>query len=163
MQDTLPKVLFLCTGNSSRSILAEAAMRGLGKGRFLAYSAGSHPAGQVNPFTLEALRDRGLPTDGLRSKSWEEFAGPSAPRLDYVFTLCDKVAGERCPVWPGGPVRAHWSVEDPGHAPDPEKKRQAFKSALVTIVRRIELFLALPHPGLDRAGLQAKLEGIGRS
>ena len=161
MEGNLKNVLFLCTGNSSRSILAEAAMRALGKGRFRVFSAGSHPAGRANPFTLEALRDRGLPTEGLRSKSWEELAGPDAPRLDFVFTLCDKVAREACPAWPGHPATAHWGVEDPGHAPDPEKKRQAFKAALVTIIRRIELFLALPDPALDAAKLQTSLAEIG--
>lgn len=162
MEGNPPSVLFLCTGNSSRSLLAEATLRGLARGRFRAYSAGSHPAGRVNPFTLEALRAHGLPVEGLRSKSWQEFAGPDAPRLDYVVTLCDKVAREPCPVWPGGPVTAHWGVEDPGHAPGDDGKRRAFKEALVTIVRRVELFLALPYPAQERAGLQARLAEIGK-
>lgn len=138
-------VLFLCTGNSARSILAEAYLNGAGKGRFVAYSAGSHPAGKVNPFALELLEKQGLPTAGLRSKSWDEFARSDAPRLDYVFTVCDNAAGEVCPVWPGRPVTAHWGVDDPAAVSgSDEEKRKAFLVAFMALKARIDRFLALP-------------------
>lgn len=156
-------VLFLCTGNSARSILAEAVMNAMGKGRFIAHSAGSHPTGRVNPFAIELLRNNGFPTDGLRSKSWDEFAAPGAPALDYVFTVCDNAAGEVCPFWPGRPVTAHWGVEDPAAVDgSDEDKRKAFVRALTTLQRRIELFLSLPHGKLDNLDLQQRLGEIGR-
>ncbi len=157
-------VLFLCTGNSARSILAEVIMNAVGGGRFKAYSAGSHPNGRVNPFAIELLKKNGFATDGLRSKSWDEFAAPGAPPLHFVFTVCDKAAGERCPVWPGQPITAHWGVEDPAAVTgSPELRERAFKGALTTLSRRIELFLSLPLEKLDRLALQERLAGIGKS
>jgi arsenate reductase len=162
--DARQHVLFLCTGNSARSIMAEALLNSLGRGRFAAYSAGSHPTGRVNPYALELLQKNRLPTAELRSKSWEEFAAPSAPPLDFVFTVCDNAAGEMCPVWPGQPITAHWGVEDPAAAEGTdEERRKAFVRALTTLQRRIELFLSLPHGKLDRLTLKGRLEGIGRS
>jgi arsenate reductase len=156
-------VLFLCTGNSARSILAEAVMNHLGRGRFRAYSAGSHPTGRVNPFALEELRRLRLPVDGLRSKSWDEFAAPDAPALHFVFTVCDNAAGEACPLWPGQPVTAHWGVEDPAAVTGTDdQKRAAFQQALRSLSRRIELFLSLPLEKLDRLALQQRLAEIGR-
>jgi arsenate reductase len=156
-------VLFLCTGNSARSILAEATMNALAQGRFLAHSAGSHPTGRVNPFAIELLQKNRLPTDGLRSKSWDEFAAPGAPRLEFVFTVCDNAAGEACPLWPGQPVTAHWGVEDPAAVEGTDDdKRKAFARAQTTLRRRIELFLSLPHGRIDRLELQRELAGIGR-
>ncbi len=157
-------VLFLCTGNSARSILAESVLRNLGRGRFQAFSAGSHPTGAVNPLALEILRRNHLPTDGLRSKSWDEFATPSAPPLHFVFTVCDKAAGESCPVWPGQPITAHWGVEDPAAVDGTAEIRDAaFRTALRVLSRRIELFLSLPLEKLDRLALQERLSSIGRS
>jgi arsenate reductase (thioredoxin) len=157
-------VLFLCTGNSARSILAEAALNSLGRDRFVAYSAGSQPAGRVNPFALELLQKNRLPTDALRSKSWDEFAQTGAPVLDFVFTVCDNAAGEVCPIWPGQPMTAHWGVEDPAAVDgSDEDKRKAFVRALTTLQRRIELFLALPHRKLDKFSLQRQLDAIGKS
>jgi protein-tyrosine-phosphatase len=157
-------VLFLCTGNSARSIMAEAVMNKLGRGRFRAYSAGSHPTGELHPFAIQSLTAMRLPVEGLRSKSWDEFAVPGAPPLDFVFTVCDKAAGESCPVWPGQPMTAHWGVEDPAAVDGPdEKKRAAFKSALVTLSRRIELFLSVPLEKLDRLALQERVSSIGKS
>jgi arsenate reductase len=157
-------VLFICTGNSARSILAEAALRHLGNGVFAASSAGSHPTGKVNPLALEVLRERGIAVDGLRSKSWDELGGPAAPALDLVFTVCDKAAGEACPLWIGTPVTAHWGVEDPAAVEgSPEEKKRAFRNALVTLSRRIELLVALPLATLDRMALRARLAEIGRS
>lgn len=157
-------VLFLCTGNSSRSIMAEAILNEVGKGRFRAFSAGSHPTGKVNPNALEQLRNARLPTEGLRSKSWDEFAAAGAPPLDFVFTVCDQAAGEVCPVWPGQPVSAHWGVDDPAAVEGTdEEKRRAFLRALTTLQRRIELFLSLPHAKLDKLALKRRLDEIGRS
>ena len=157
-------VLFLCTGNSARSILAEAYLNSAGKGRFTAYSAGSHPAGKVNPFALELLEKNRLPTTGLRSKSWEEFARPGAPKLDLVFTVCDNAAGETCPLWPGKPVTAHWGIADPAAVTGPDDaKRKAFLRAFSELSTRINLLLALPVDKLDRLTLKRKLEEIGRS
>jgi protein-tyrosine-phosphatase len=157
-------VLFLCTGNTARSVLAEAILNRLGKGRFRAFSAGSHPKGAVNPLTLEELRSRGLPVDGLRSKSWDEFAGPGAPVMDFVFTVCDAAAGEACPVWPGQPMTAHWGVEDPAAVEGTdEQRRRAFRLAATRLARRIELFLALPVDKLDRMVLQAQVREIGKA
>jgi len=157
-------VLFLCTGNSARSILAEVLMNTLGKGRFIAHSAGSFPTGRVNPFAIELLQKNGMPTDGLRSKSWDEFALPGAPALDYIFTVCDNAAGEACPVWPGQPVTAHWGVEDPAHATGTDEEIDAaFMTAYRTLRRRIEAFLQLPLAELmhDRVRLKAELDRIG--
>lgn len=157
-------VLFLCTGNSARSILAEVVLRQLGRGRFQAFSAGSHPTGVVNPLALEVLRRNHFPTDGLRSKSWDEFAVPGAPPLHFVFTVCDKAAGESCPVWPGQPITAHWGVEDPAAITGANEVRDAaFRTGLRVLTRRIELFLNLPLEKLDRLALREKLQEIGRT
>src|SRR5438876_2166101 len=138
-------VLFLCTGNSARSILAEALLNQKGKPSFTAFSAGSHPAGRVNPYALKQLESARLPTSGLRSKSWDEFAKPGAPHLDFVFTVCDNAASEVCPVWPGQPMTAHWGIPDPAAVDGtPEQIERAFRDAFVTIERRIGLFLSLP-------------------
>lgn len=156
-------VLFLCTGNSARSIMAEVLLNHLGHGQFKAVSAGSHPSGKVNPFSIETLRNMGLATDGLRSKAWDEFAAPGAPPIDFVFTVCDNAAGEACPVWPGKPVTAHWGVEDPAAVEgSDEEKRKAFREAAVILRRRIELFLALPMEKLDALSLTSRLREIGR-
>jgi arsenate reductase len=161
--EMMRNVLFLCTGNSARSILAEAYLNAAGKGRFTAYSAGSRPAGAVNPFALELLRKNRLPTEGLRSKSWQEFARPGAPKLDFVFTVCDQAAGEVCPIWPGQPMTAHWGINDPAAATGAEEaKRKAFFRAYNELTTRISLFLNLPLDKLDRLTLQAKLADIGR-
>lgn len=155
-------VLFICTGNSSRSLMAEAVLNQLGKGRFRAFSAGSQPAGQPHPMTLELLQRNRYDTSALRSKSWDEFAQPGAPAMDFVLTVCDKAAGEVCPVWPGQPISAHWGVEDPAAATGPEdKRRQAFNDALLVLSRRIAIFLALPLDKLDRLALQKELGRIG--
>ena len=155
-------VLFLCTGNSARSILAEAYLNAAGKGRFVAYSAGSHPTGQVNPFALELLQKNRLSTAGARSKSWDEFARPEAPKLDFVFTVCDQAAGETCPVWPGQPMTAHWGIKDPAAVEgDDEIKRKAFFRAFSELTTRISLFLSLPMEKLDRLTLQKRLDEIG--
>ena len=164
MNDQPKHVLFLCTGNSARSILAEVVMNAMGQGRFIAHSAGSNPTGRVNPFALELLQKNRFVTDGLRSKSWDEFAVQGAPPLDFVFTVCDNAAGEVCPFWPGQPVTAHWGVEDPAAVEgSDEDKRKAFVRALTTLQRRIELFLSLPHGKLDRLALQRRLDEIGRT
>ena len=157
-------VLFLCTGNSARSILAEVYLNSAGKGRFVAYSAGSQPAGRVNPFALDLLRKNRMSTEGLRSKSWDEFAQPGAPRMNFVFTVCDNAAGEVCPVWPGQPVSAHWGVEDPAAVQGAdEDKRRAFLKAFTHLSTRINLFLNLPLEKLDRMALKAKLDEIGKT
>ena len=155
-------VLFLCTGNSARSILAEAYLNAAGKGRFRAYSAGSHPGGKVNPYALELLAKSRLSTDGLRSKSWDEFAQPGAPKLDFVFTVCDDAAGEVCPVWPGQPITAHWGIPDPAAVQgSDEEKRKAFQSAFSALSTRINLMLALPIEKLERRSLAQKVREIG--
>jgi arsenate reductase len=157
-------VLFLCTGNSARSILAEVLMNNLsvGGGRFKAYSAGSHPKGDINPFALELLEQQHMSTEGLRSKSWDEFAAPGAPRLDFVFTVCSQAAAEECPYWPGQPMTAHWGVPDPAAIVGPdEQKRKAFTDAFIVLKRRIELFSCLPMDGLNRLALQQELDRIG--
>jgi protein-tyrosine-phosphatase len=162
MSDHVYTVLFICTGNSARSIMAEALMTHLGKGCFRGLSAGSHPTGRVHPMALEALREAGVPTDGLRSKSWEEFAGPAAPPLDFALTVCDKAAGESCPVWPGQPMTAHWGVEDPAaYVASDDKARQVFHRVMLVLRRRIELFLSLPLASLDSLSLQSRLREIG--
>lgn len=156
-------VLFLCTGNSARSIMAEALANhaAVGGGKFTAYSAGSRPKGAPHPLALETLRAHGLPTEGLRSKSWDEFAAKGAPHLDFVFTVCDSAAGETCPYWPGQPMTAHWGVEDPPAAGDDAAQRKAFKSAFLVLKRRIELFAALPFDTLDRLKLAEQAKRIG--
>jgi protein-tyrosine-phosphatase len=151
-------VLFLCTGNSARSILAEAYLNHAARGRFTAYSAGSQPAGRVNPFALELLAKSRLPSTGARSKSWDEFARPDAPQIDFIFTVCDSAAAETCPVWPGRPVAAHWGVPDPAAVQGTdEQKRRAFKDAFTALSWHIDLFLALPLDKLDKK----KLDEIG--
>ncbi len=164
MADEGRNVLFLCTGNSARSIMAEVILNHLGRGNFKAYSAGSHPTGNVNPFAVETLRRMRLPVNGLRSKSWDEFAAPGAPALDFVFTVCDKAAGEICPFWPGQPMTAHWGVEDPVAFEGPDDKtREVFYKVALILRRRIELFLSLPLESLDAMSLQRKLREIGKS
>ena len=149
MADKVYNVLFLCTGNSARSIMAEAMLNELGRGRFKAYSAGSHPTGKVNPLAVETLEAAGLSAHGLRSKSWEEFARPGAPPMDFILTVCDSAAGEVCPIWPGKPVNAHWGVPDPAAvAGSDEHKRAAFRSAAAALRRRIELLVSLSPPRL---------------
>ena len=156
-------VLFLCTGNSARSILAEVLLNHWGRVRFRGYSAGSFPKGHVHPMSLALLRSLGLPTDGLRSKSWDEFATPSAPRMDFVLTVCDQAAGEVCPIWPGRPVTAHWGVPDPASAEGSEAERMAaFRDTHRRLEARIKLFVALPLDTLDPQGLKRKVEEIGR-
>lgn len=156
-------ILVLCTGNSARSILGEVLFNTRGAGRFKAYSAGSHPTGRVNPFAIETLQSLRLPTEGLRSKSWDEFAQPGAPELDFVFTVCDNAAGETCPYWPGQPVTAHWGLEDPAAVQgSDEDKREAFRKTAMMLNRRIELFASLPLDKLDRMALTTKLGEIGK-
>jgi arsenate reductase (thioredoxin) len=157
-------VLFLCTGNSARSILAEVMMNAMGAPRFNAYSAGSHPNGRVNPFAIELLQKNRLPIEGLRSKSWDEFAQAGAPVLDFVFTVCDSAAGEVCPLWPGQPITAHWGVEDPATVEGSDaEKRRAFFNAYNRLHIRIQLFLSLPLTKLDRLSLMKRLNEIGKS
>ena len=154
-------VLFLCTANSARSILAEAVLNGLGDGRFIAHSAGSMPRGQVHPMALTVLAANGYAVAGLRSKSWDEFGGADAPVMDFVFTVCDNAANEVCPIWPGQPVTAHWSMVDPAAADADEAQcRQAFETALLQIRRRIRLFVDLPHTQLERMALTAAVRAI---
>jgi protein-tyrosine-phosphatase len=158
----LKSVLFLCTGNSARSILAEAYLNHAARGRYTAYSAGSHPGGKVNPFALELLHRSRLPTTRARSKSWDEFSGPEAPKVDFIFSVCDSAAAEACPVWPGHPVTAHWGVPDPAAVQGTDQqKRQAFKQAFTALSRRIDLFLALPLEKLEHLALKKKLDEIG--
>jgi arsenate reductase len=160
--DAIYNVLFLCTGNSARSILGEALLHRLGQGRFRGLSAGSHPKGEVHPLALRALAEAGYSTQGLRSKSWDEFALPDAPRLDFVFTVCDNAAGETCPLWPGQPMTAHWGIEDPAAVEGTEfQRRAAFEDALRFLRNRITAFNSLPIASLDRMTLQARLHGIG--
>jgi arsenate reductase (thioredoxin) len=162
MENRPYNVLFICTGNSARSLMAEAVLNQLGQGRFRAFSAGSQPAGRPHPMTLELLQRNRYDTSALRSKSWDEFALPGAPAMDFVLTVCDKAAGEVCPLWPGQPISAHWGVEDPAAATGPEdKRRQAFNDALLVLSRRIAIFLALPLDKLDRLALQKELGRIG--
>lgn len=156
-------VLFLCTGNSARSIMAEAIMNRRGRPNFTAYSAGSHATGSVHPQALQQLEIAGLPTDGLRSKNWDEFAKPGAPQLDFVFTVCDNAAKEACPVWPGQPMTAHWGVPDPGAvAGTPVQIEKAFREAFMILERRISLFLCLPLSSLDKLAIQNRIDDIGR-
>ncbi|MBP8277906.1 MAG: arsenate reductase ArsC [Propionivibrio sp.] len=156
-------VLFLCTGNSARSVLAESILNKIGNGRFKAFSAGSHPSGAINPHVLEFLEKRNFPTADLRSKSWNEFAAPDGPALDFVFTVCDNAAGEVCPVWPGQPVTAHWGVEDPVSVDgDDDAKRKAVLTAFALLNHRISLFASLPIAKLDAMSLKKELDEIGR-
>jgi arsenate reductase len=156
-------VLFLCTGNSARSILAESLLNQLGQGNFRGFSAGSFPKGQVHPQSLALLTSLGLPTAGLRSKGWNEFARPGAPQMDFVFTVCDQAAGETCPVWPGQPVTAHWGLPDPAAVEGSEiEKAQAFRDTLRAIENRLKLFVALPMASLDRIALTRQVSAIGR-
>lgn len=157
-------VLFLCTGNSARSILAEALMNHLGKGRFRAFSAGSHPTGKVNPFAVKLLENQGLSVDDLRSKSWDEFGAPDSPPLDFVFTVCDNAAGEACPFWPGQPMTAHWGVEDPAAVEgDDALKMLAFRQSFRELENRIKIFASLPFQSLDKIRLKNKLDEIGKT
>jgi len=162
MQDKTYNVLFICTGNSARSVIAEGLMNELGKDRFLAFSAGSHPKGSVHPLALKTLATHHIPTDGFRSKSWDEFAGPEAPVLHFVFTVCDQAAREVCPVWPGQPMTAHWGMPDPAAVDGNEQaKEKAFLDTFITMKRRIQLMLSLPLASLDRMAIQKAIKDIG--
>jgi arsenate reductase (thioredoxin) len=162
MADKTYNVLFVCTGNSARSIIAEGLMNNAARGRFKAYSAGSHPTGVVNPFATEALKELHIPTDGFRSKNWNEFAQPGSPSLDFVFTVCDKAAGESCPFWPGQPMTAHWGVPDPAaFVGSDEDKLAQFRSTAVTLKRRIDLMLSLPIGSLDSMAIHREIKDIG--
>jgi arsenate reductase len=164
MSKRILNVLFLCTGNSARSILAEVLLNAMAGNRFKAYSAGSHPAGAVNRLAIELLQKNRLPTDGLRSKSWSEFAAADAPALDFVFTVCDQAAGEVCPIWPGQPMTAHWGINDPAAVEgDIEAKQKAFFKAYNELQNRLMIFVSLPLDKLDRLTLQRKLDEIGRT
>jgi arsenate reductase len=157
-------VLFICTGNSARSILAEGLLNATGKERFTAYSAGSHPKGEVHPLALRELQRLRIPADGFRSKSWQEFAVPGAPVMDFVFTVCDQAAGEVCPVWPGQPMTAHWGMPDPAAVMGNEaEKEKAFRDAAVTMKRRLDLMMALPLLSLDRMAIQHQVKDIGKA
>jgi len=162
-QPKVLNVLFLCTGNSARSVMAETLLNHWGKGRFKAYSAGSHPTGKVNPYTLDLLEKLKLPTADLRSKSWDEFAAAGAPALDFVFTVCDNAAGEVCPIWPGQPIKAHWGFPDPAAFVGPEaEKRAQFADVFRQIESRIKIFTALPLERLSRLAIRHEVEKLGR-
>jgi len=162
MSDRIFNVLFLCTGNSARSILAESYLNSIGANRFRAFSAGSHPGGRVNPFALDLLEGAGIPTEGLRSKAWDEFAKPGAPHMDIIITVCDQAAGEVCPVWPGQPMTAHWGVEDPAAVKgDDETRRAAFMKAFSVLQRRIALLSNLRLEALDRMAAEQQIKKIG--
>jgi protein-tyrosine-phosphatase len=163
MTEQIYNVLFLCTGNSARSVLAESILRKDGRGHFQAFSAGSEPRGEINPFAIKVLESLDYPTDGLRSKSWEEFAVPDAPVMDFVFTVCDSAAGESCPVWPGQPMTAHWGIEDPAAVEGPDSQKEAaFVAAFRYMKTRISLFTALPLSAIDTMALGTKLRAVGR-
>lgn len=161
-QEKIYNVLVLCTGNSARSILGEVLFNVLGKGKFRAYSAGSKPTGKPNPFALELLQQYGHSIEGLRSKSWDEFAAPGAPDIDFIFTVCDNAAGETCPIWPGHPATAHWGLPDPAHIEGDKARRAAFKKTYEQLARRIQLFMSLPINKLDKLTLREKLAEIGK-
>jgi arsenate reductase len=164
MTERIYHVLFLCTGNSARSILAESLLNHWGKGRFRAFSAGSFPKGQVHPMALDLLKRSNLPAEGFRSKSWDEFAAQGAPSIDFIFTVCDNAAGEVCPIWPGKPMTAHWGIADPAAVQGTEAERAfAFRKALKGLETRVKLFTSLPLDSLDGMTLQAKLREIGKS
>ncbi len=164
MSKTSFNVLFICSGNSARSIMAEALLNHMGAGMFTAYSAGSHASGKINPYALEIISNNRLPVEGLRSKDWEEFARPGAPELDFVITVCDKAAGEVCPVWPGQPMTAHWGVAEPSTTQGSEEdKRKAFAEAFRILNRRISLFTSLPIDKLDALALKRELDSIGKA
>lgn len=163
MVEKVYNVLFLCTGNSARSIMAEALLNARGRGHFRAYSAGSHPKGAVHPLALDLIRENRMPVDGLRSKNWDEFAQPGAPRMDFVFTVCDNAAGEVCPVWPGQPMTAHWGIPDPAAVEgSDQEKRKAFLTTFTQLGARISLLINLPFASLDRLSLKSKLDEIGK-
>jgi len=160
--DKVYNVLFLCTGNSARSVFAEVVLNQVGRGRFKGFSAGSTPKGEIHPMTLDVLTAAGLPTEGLRSKSWDEFAGPEAPQMDFVFTVCDNAAGETCPIWPGQPMSAHWGIEDPAAVGGPVyAQRAAFEDAMRFMRNRIVAFTNLPIASIDRMTLNTKMREIG--
>lgn len=161
MSDKVFNVLFLCTGNSARSIIAESVLNQLGQGRFKAFSAGSMPAGTVNAHVLELLQRNKMPIEGIRSKSWDEFASADAPKLDFVFTVCDQAVGEVCPVWPGQPMTAHWGLEDPAQVAGEEEQKRAVSNAFMQLNRRIGIFTNLPLEKLERHSLQKQLDEIG--
>lgn len=164
MADRILHVLFLCTGNSARSVLAEAILNHLGGGRFKAHSAGSFPKGQVHPLTIETLKKHKFETDGFRSKSWDEFAKPGSPPMDFVFTVCDNAAGEVCPIWPGHPITAHWGFPDPAAIEGADEVKQAaFDRTFREISQRLRIFLALPFAKLDRMSLQNQIKEMGRA
>ena len=164
MSGQIYNALFLCTHNSARSVIAECILNRVGKGKFQAYSAGSLPRGEVNPYALDLLRNQGYDVSDLRSKSWDDFGAPDAPRMDFVFTVCDSAANEVCPIWPGHPMTAHWGIPDPTSAEGNEaEKRLAFADTYRMLHRRIDLFVALPAASLDRLALQKRLDDIGRN
>jgi protein-tyrosine-phosphatase len=164
MTERVFNVLFLCTGNSARSVMAEAILNRLGQGKFRAFSAGSQPKGKIHPYTLDLLRKTNFDVSGMRSKSWLEFAQPDAPQLDFVFTVCDDAAGETCPVWPGQPMTAHWGVPDPAAAKGNEAEiRFAFADTMRMLTNRISIFVSLPLTSLDRLSLQKRLDAIGKT
>ena len=163
MKNAKYNILILCTGNSARSILGEALVNRLGSGRFKGFSAGSTPAGKVNPFAISLLKDKGFEVDGFRSKSWDEFTGPDAPKMDFVFTVCDNAAGEVCPIWHGTPLQAHWGIPDPAAVKgSKEEIRHAFETAYDQLEKRIAAFMALPLDELDAETLKIKLDAIGQ-
>lgn len=162
MQDKVYNVLFLCTGNSARSIMAEALVTTMGKGRFKGYSAGSHPGGTVNPFAIEQVANTGYPINALRSKSWDEFGTPDAPHMDFIFTVCDNAAGETCPYWPGHPMSAHWGFEDPAAViGTDEEKRAAFHRIFRQIMTRMNIFVSLPLQMLEKNAIEREIQAIG--
>ena len=164
MQEKVYNVLFLCTGNSARSIMAEALVTTMGKGRFKGFSAGSHPGGAVNPFAIEQVANTGYPINDLRSKSWDEFGTPDAPHMDFIFTVCDNAAGETCPYWPGHPMSAHWGFEDPAAAVGTdEEKRAAFQRIFRQIMARMNIFVSLPLHMLEKNAIQREIQAIGET
>ena len=164
MTERIYNVLILCTGNSARSIMAEALINTMGQGRFRAYSAGSHPTGKVNPFAVETVESVNYPTENLRSKSWDEYATPDAPKMDFIITVCDNAAGEMCPVWPGQPISAHWGFEDPAAVEGTDaEKRRAFEQTFRHMMNRVRLFVNLPLKMLDQTAIKRELANIGKT